>query len=396
MPDGIHLTELAQEANPTVWMHGEGSDASCVISLGEYARFHASGPTRFADLAEQFSKFCQDLPVRASGLRAFVTTTFSPTSPADSVLIVPREQWQFLPGNTRHITLGEPESCHPNPPGAFGRQISARTAGMLPQEQYRQAVMKAVERIRAGELEKTVLARSETLTLDGPVPIGLLCASLHETYRSCWTFYVDGMLGASPEMLVSVRDGRLHSRALAGSAPVTGNKASDDKAAALLLASAKDRSEHAYAADSVVEVLQTVADVDVSDTRVVRLPTIMHLATDVTGELRQEYSALHIAGMLHPSAAICGTPKAAAARVLGELEGEDRGRYSAPVGWIDDGGNGEFVIALRCAKIDGRDLTLYAGAGIVAESDPGKEYAETEVKMLPILRAVAALEESLR
>lgn len=396
MPDGIHLTKLAASAKPTVWMHGAGSDASCVVSLGEYARLTASGPDRFAQLADGFFQLCNDLPVAASGLRAFVTTTFSATSQTQSVLIVPREQWQFLPGDTRHIRLGEPPTARADSGAPLGTRIIARRQEVLPKPQYQQAVTQAVARIRAGELEKTVLARSETLTLNGPVPIGLLAATLHETYPSCWTFYVDGMIGASPEMLVSVRDGRLHSRALAGSAPVTGNKPQDAAAAAALLASAKDRSEHAYAADSVVQVLQRVADVDVSDTRVVQLPTIMHLATDVTGELRREYSALHIAGMLHPSAAICGTPKTAAARVLGELEGADRGRYSAPVGWIDDCGNGEFVIALRCAKVHEADLTLYAGAGIVAESDPVKEYAETEVKMLPILRAVAALAESDR
>ncbi|MDO5726505.1 MAG: isochorismate synthase [Bowdeniella nasicola] len=392
MPNGPHLSALQAHDHPTVWMHGVGAHATCVIGVGQYARFEAHGEDRFGELYRQFAKLAATLPVRAAGIRAFVTTTFAPTSPRSSVLIVPQVQWQFTPGNTRCIDLRSEPTIHGAPP-RFGRRVVRAADTLLARDAYERAVAKAVEKIRAGELEKTVLARSHTLHLDGPVPIGALSEQLHRAYPSCWTFYVDGMIGASPEMLVSVRNGAVHSRALAGSAPVSGDSHVDNAAAAALLASDKDRSEHAYAADSVRTVLEKIADVTIAPTRVVELPTIMHLATDITGQLRRDISALEIAGMLHPSAAICGTPTEGAAAVLTDLEGADRGRYSAPVGWVDDSGNGEFVIALRCAEVAATSLTMYAGAGIVAQSDPATEYLETETKMLPIRRAVAALDK---
>ncbi|QIK71639.1 hypothetical protein G7070_04340 [Propioniciclava coleopterorum] len=195
-------------------------------------------------------------------------------------------------------------------------------------------------------------------------------------------------------MLVAVEGSHVRSQALAGSAPVTGNVAEDDVTATRLAASGKNHAEHVYAATSVAEKLGTLASVQHSDPHVIRLPRIMHLATDISGDLHAPATALAVAGVVHPSAAVCGTPTELAARVLAELEGFDRGRYAGPVGWLDADGDGEFAIALRCGQVsdDGRSIRLFAGGGIVAGSDPSEELAETARKFLPMYEALSPVD----
>ncbi len=396
------LAQLLTAPRPLVWWHGHADQLQATIGHGEFARFEAVGPDRFTTLQERFSRLCDRLPAHTCGVRAFVSAAFSPDSQTPSVLIVPRIQWQFTGDSVRCIDLTamtvDADCGHPRPepspqPPATG-QVPTSAPWLTPAD-FERGVAEATARIERGDLAKTVLARDAVVALNGAVPLAELLTSLHATYPQCWTFHVDGLVGASPERLVRVENSRVSSRALAGSAPVTGDIDVDDAAANDLLTSAKDQSEHAYAARSIVEVLRAIADVDVSPTHLVRLPTIMHLATDVTGELRTPHSATEIAGMLHPSAAICGTPRAEAARVLAELEGFDRGRYSGPVGWVNDCGDGEFVIALRCGLIEpgihGEQIRLFAGAGIVSGSDPARERCETETKMLPMRNALASV-----
>jgi menaquinone-specific isochorismate synthase len=157
-----------------------------------------------------------------------------------------------------------------------------------------------------------------------------------------------------------------------------------------LTGSDKDREEHDYAARSAAEALRPYCDrLSVPDEpTVLALPNVTHLATEVTGTLHTELPALELAGLLHPTAAVCGTPTPAAARLIAELEGMDRGRYAGPVGWMDVHGDGEWGIALRCAQVDGARLRLFAGCGIVAGSDPTVELAEAEAKFLAVRRAL--------
>ena len=199
------------------------------------------------------------------------------------------------------------------------------------------------------------------------------------------------MFGSSPELLVAVHGRSVHSRVLAGSAPVTGRPDADTSAARDLLESGKNRAEHAYAARSVAERLAQVAEVQASEPEVIRLPTIMHLATAVTGTLTTDMSALELAGLVHPSAAVCGTPTERAAELIAELEGLDRGRYAGPVGWVDADGNGQFAIALRSGQLseDGCSVRLFAGGGIVDGSIPNDELAETAQKFLPMYHALS-------
>jgi menaquinone-specific isochorismate synthase len=206
-------------------------------------------------------------------------------------------------------------------------------------------------------------------------------------FPDCWTFAVDGLLGATPELLLRRTGRELSARVLAGTAP-RGAGADDDRLAAALLGSAKDRAEHELAVDSLVLALEPYCTTLTAppEPELLTLANVRHLATDVVGRQRASgprgrAGLLDLIGAVHPTAAVCGTPTADAAAVITELEGMDRGRYAGPVGWLDARGNGEFGLALRCAELIGDDgARLFAGCGIVAGSDPAAELAETQAK----------------
>jgi menaquinone-specific isochorismate synthase len=221
--------------------------------------------------------------------------------------------------------------------------------------------------------------------------------SLAARYRDTWTFSVDGLIGATPEILLRSIRGLVTSRVLAGTIRRTGSDQDNLARAAALARSSKDLEEHEFAVQSVVAALEPfVEELSVPDVpSVLHLPNVMHLATEVVGELRRSRSgtlpgALSLVGALHPSAAVCGTPPREAADGIGLLEGADRGRYAGPVGWIDQDGAGEWGLALRCAQLDEQrgQARLWAGGGIVAASDPAAELAETEAKLLPMRQAL--------
>jgi menaquinone-specific isochorismate synthase len=249
------------------------------------------------------------------------------------------------------------------------------------------AVATAVGRIDAGDLAKVVLARDLLVSADVPLDPRRLLGRLADRFPDCWTFAVDGLLGATPELLLRKTGRRLSARVLAGTAP-RGAGAEDDRLAAALLGSAKDRAEHALAVDSLVDALAPYCSaLDVPQApELLTLANVRHLASDVTGTqraggFRGRASFLELVGAVHPTAAVCGTPTAAAASVIAELEGMDRGRYAGPVGWLDARGDGEFGLALRCAELVGDDSArLFAGCGIVAGSEPTAELAETQSK----------------
>jgi menaquinone-specific isochorismate synthase len=204
-----------------------------------------------------------------------------------------------------------------------------------------------------------------------------------------FTFAVDRMLGASPETLVRVDSGRVAARVLAGTAARGGDAEEDRWAASALAASAKDVAEHAFAVDSVLDALRPhCGDVRAGEAFTLRLPNLWHLASEVEGTLDDGADSLALLDGLHPTAAVAGTPTPDAVQLISELEPFDRGRYAGPVGWIDGAGNGTWAIALRCARVDGAGrITAYAGAGIVAGSDPAAELAETELKFRPVMEA---------
>jgi menaquinone-specific isochorismate synthase len=264
--------------------------------------------------------------------------------------------------------------------------------GSLTGEEWRAAVATAISRISTGELDKVVLARDVVGTANRPVDTGALLARLAADYPNCWTFSVDGLVGATPELLVRRVGDQVTSRVLAGTVKRRGEESVDAGLAAALLGSGKDLEEHEYAVHSVAAALAAhCTDLEVPERpHILRLANVQHLATDVTGRLADAAPVLALAASLHPTAAVCGTPTERALAVIRELEGMDRGRYAGPVGWFDSRGDGEFGIALRCAEIEGDKVRAFAGCGLVAGSDPESEWAESQAKLVPMRTALSA------
>jgi menaquinone-specific isochorismate synthase len=254
-------------------------------------------------------------------------------------------------------------------------------------------VADAVSRIDAGDLEKVVLARDLVATCDEAVDVRWSLHRLATDYAMCWTFHVDGLFGATPEMLVRRERGLVTSRVLAGTIRRTGDDERDLALAATLARSSKDLEEHEYAVRSVADALEPhCSSMNVPEAPfVLHLPNVMHLATDVAGVVHDAatVSSLQLAEALHPSAAVGGTPTPEAVALIAEIEGMDRDRYAGPVGWIDAAGDGEWGIALRSALVEGRTVRLFAGCGVVGSSDPEAELAESQAKFVPVRDALS-------
>jgi menaquinone-specific isochorismate synthase len=395
------LLALLPPGQPSLsWVrHGEG-----LVGWGEAMRVSGEGESRFASAIRTWGEVRRHAVIRdevrlpGTGPVAFGSFAFSPASSAGSVLIVP-EVIVGHRGDAWWLTTITADGTLP-PPVALTRheRVDERPAGTVftPTREPREwtaAVAEVISRIEAGEVEKVVLARDVVArTVDEVDPRDLL-SRLAGDYPNCWTFSVDGLVGATPEMLVKLERGLVTSRVLAGTIRRTRNDEQDLALAASLARSSKDLEEHEYAVRSVAEALAPhCATTNVPDSPfVLHLPNVMHLATDVTGVLADGATSLDLAAALHPSAAVCGTPTASAAKLIEAVEGMDRGRYAGPVGWVDSAGDGEWGIALRSAQLDAEDprkLRLFAGCGIVAGSDPEAELAESEAKLLPIKGAL--------
>jgi menaquinone-specific isochorismate synthase len=244
-------------------------------------------------------------------------------------------------------------------------------------------VAAALGAITRGEVEKVVVSRTVDLDFDSPVPLETVAARLAEAQGDSHTFMIDGLVGSSPELLVSKHGTSVRSLSLAGSADGASPMAST------WLETPKMAMEHNLAADSVEDALAPFC------TSLAREPTtvksyadIAHLATAFAGEARPGTHVTDLVAALHPTAAVAGTPTKAAVELIREIEAHGRGRYAGPVGWLDAQGDGEFAIALRCGVATGRELVLYTGVGLVEGSDPTVEYEETRIKLRPMLRAL--------
>ena len=265
--------------------------------------------------------------------------------------------------------------------------------GSLTPNEWMSRVATAIGEIEIGELEKVVLARDLIATTAKEIDTRPLLNSLSQNYPSTWTFSVDNLIGATPELLLRLSRGMVTSRVLAGTISKTGDDEKDLALAASLARSSKDLEEHEYAVRSVADALEpfcTSTNVPESPF-VLHLANVMHLATDVTGALiesKKEVDAFSLLSRLHPSAAVCGTPTHMAMQIIGTFEGMNRGRYAGPVGWIDEQGDGELGIALRCGEINGSSIRLFAGCGIVLGSNPEKELNESNAKFAPMRSAL--------
>lgn len=271
------------------------------------------------------------------------------------------------------------------PPSAF-----TVTASRSPQA-WCATVAEARERIRAGHVDKVVLAREVLVEADQPFDLGALVRRLVSAHPSAYRFSVDGFVGASPELLVSRVGDVVRAQPMAGTTTRSGDPADDARRAAELLASAKDRSEHQLTIDMVLDTLLPFCSYVDSEPlpSVVPVANVQHLATLVEGRLsRPPASVLELVEALHPTPAVCGSPRAAALDLINELECLDRDRYAGPVGWVDGSGNGTWAVGIRSAVVSGSTARLFAGVGVVADSDPERELEETRAKLRPLLEAV--------
>ena len=398
--DLLDLLPEPQDAGDIVsWVRkGEG-----LIGWGTVTMFRAKGADRFEEAAQWWRTVTGEAIVRddvdepGTGPVAFGSMAYSADSAEESVLVVP-EVVVGRRGSTAWVTTistdatlptaNEPIEVQPAPadPGEVGFEDCDLSAG-----RWAEAVEEAVARITAGALDKVVLARSVRATAPGRIDPRWVLGRLAEDYDTTWVFAVDGLVGATPEMLVRLERGLVTSRVLAGTIRRTGDDSHDLALAGSLARSSKDLEEHEYAVRSVADSLADhTSSINVPDSPfVLHLNNVMHLATDVAGVVDDDSTSLALAASLHPSAAVCGTPTPDADRVIAELEQMDRGRYAGPVGWMDASGDGEWGIALRCGAYDApSSLRLYAGCGIVAGSRAEDEVAESVAKLLPMRTAL--------
>lgn len=446
LPDtATALVDRLPDTHALAWVrHGDG-----LVGWGEALRFETFGPGRFADADEAWRQVLgnavvhDDVNLPGSGLVAFGSFAFDDVSPGDEsedparasgVLIVPRvvvgrrgeKAWMTtisLVGD-RSAPVGEDLfSAYPHEPVTAPGRVTLAD-GAVAAADWPAVVAEGIARIQTGDLEKVVLARDVVATTEHPLDTRHLLGRLASAYDACWAFSVDGMVGATPELLVRSEKGLVASRVLAGTirrehsatdpAPGTHDGGPGEEAArsgddadllraAQLARSSKDLEEHEFAVRSVAAALEPFcSSMNVPEAPfVLHLPNVMHLATDVTGVLTDQHpgsgrpapSSLSLAAALHPSAAVCGTPTTAARSLIREIEGLDRARYAGPVGWVGAGGDGEWGIALRSAEISPADphhIRLFAGCGIVAASDPQAELAESEAKLEPMRYALGA------
>ena len=393
--DPGELVALLPNDRPLSWVHrGDG-----LVAWGETARYTSQGARRFVDAQAWWRKVSRHSVIRdeadlpGSGLVAFGSFAYA-DSPGDSVLVVPqvvvgrRGDCAWVTTISQGSLPAPPTTLRPatrtEPKGA------AFSDGAMSGAEWELAVAEAVRRIRAGQLDKVVLARDLIAELSDPLDVRAPLARLAGDYPSCWTFHVDGLFGATPEMLVRRERGLVTSRVLAGTIRRTGDDAHDLALAATLARSSKDLEEHEFAVRSVADALAPYClSMNVPESPfVLHLPNVMHLATDVTGVLDDAVTSLGLAAALHPSAAVGGTPTPTAVALIAELERMGRGRYAAPVGWMDARGDGEWGIALRSAEYEGSRVRLFAGCGIVADSRPASELAEAAAKFVPVRDAL--------
>ena len=273
--------------------------------------------------------------------------------------------------------------------------VTPRVAGAAPPEHYESAVAQAVERIRAGEIEKIVLAREVRVHAPGQIDPAPLYDALRAAFPACYCYLVGtpevSFIGASPELLVRRDGARAQTVALAGTTRRSADPSVDDLLGEQLLQGAKEREEQAIVGRRIERNLRPVSVwvAAADEPMLVKVQNVQHLATPIRAQLAEPVPCVELAGMLHPTPAVGGEPRADAYRLIPALEGLDRGWYAGTVGWTDLSEDGEFCVAIRCALLRGKVAHLYAGNGIVRDSDPADELAETEVKLQALLPLLA-------
>lgn len=376
----------------------EGPDLGLAGSAGGLRIELPTGPGRVAAaadvVADALAAITVEDDVRRSGTGpvAFAALPFDDAGPATA--LVPTVVLGRAADGTRWRTTICPAGSRPDvaaPPPAGPSSFSVRPTRSP--ASWCDAVREARDLVRSGALQKVVLAREVVVEGDAPFPLADLVARLRASYPAAFRFAVDGLVGASPELLVARTAETVSSHPMAGTAPRSADPSTDARLAASLLASTKDRVEHQVTIDFVLDALLpfcSYLDAE-AEPSVVAMANVQHLATLVQARLSSPpASALALAGALHPTPAVCGSPREEARSAIARLEGFDRGRYAGPVGWVDARGDGAFAVAIRSAELDGRRAVLRAGVGVVADSDPDAELAESRAKLAALLGALVS------
>lgn len=394
------LTSVANELDlTTTWIRsGDG-----LMGFGEYKKIELTGEDRFekakAWWQTQLSEFKIQNNVHGSGTGPILFGSFSFDPNEKSILVIPKIILGKKAGKSWVTWIGD--NTQPNFSTISNSLPSGEITwsnGALSESQWKDQVSFAVDSIKQNKLEKVVLARDQVAASTVAINTRGLLQRLEIEYPSTWLFIVDGLIGATPELLVRLSKSLVTSRVLAGTIRKTGNEDRDLALAASLAKSSKDLEEHEYAVRSVADALAPFcSSTNVPESPfVLHLSNVMHLATDVTGVLNDSAKQADIFTLiqqLHPSAAVCGTPTNAAKKFIIDFEKMNRERYAGPVGWIDANGDGEIAIALRCGQLsqDNKSIRIFAGCGVVAGSDPVNELAESQAKLMPMRTALETL-----
>ena len=394
------LTSVANELDlTTTWIRsGDG-----LIGFGEYKKIELTGEDRFEKAKAwwqiQLSEFKIQNNVHGSGTGPILFGSFSFDPNEKSILVIPEiilgkkagKSWVTWIGNDTQPNFSTISNSLPSGEITWSN-------GALSESQWKDQVSFAVDSIKQNKLEKVVLARDQVAASTVAINTRGLLQRLEIEYPSTWLFLVDGLIGATPELLVRLSKSLVTSRVLAGTIRKTGNEDRDLALAASLAKSSKDLEEHEYAVRSVADALAPFcSSTNVPESPfVLHLSNVMHLATDVTGVLNDSAKQADIFTLiqqLHPSAAVCGTPTNAAKKFIIDFEKMNRERYAGPVGWLDANGDGEIAIALRCGQLsqDNKSIRIFAGCGVVAGSDPANELAESQAKLMPMRTALETL-----
>lgn len=264
---------------------------------------------------------------------------------------------------------------------------------LTPVGAYRAAVTAARDAVRRGEITKAVIARAIEVSSSEPIDVHAVLLRLKASFSQSYRYSIDGFIGASPELLLSIEGETVRSHPLAGTTARTGDPATDDRLAAALVASMKDQIEHRVVIDVIHDqLLPWCSYLDwQAEPSVLKVANVQHLGTSIEGRLADSHPPLMaLVRSLCPTPALGGHPREAALRLIADHESVPRGRYGGAVGWVDGRGNGTWAVAIRCAELsdDRRSAVLMAGGGIVAESDPDAELAETQAKFQAMLSAL--------
>lgn len=354
-----------------------------IVAAGEAARLSFRGEKRTQQLADGWRELLTEIEIEdetgsnSPGLIALTSISFDAESREESVLILPLETLILSAAGSYRISIDGTNIDQKTevPQGHF-------TTGKQTDEKFIDAVDKVIKEIETGRIEKVVLAKDLVLPISSEPDLGVPLKRLHERYPDCWTYKIGNVFGASPELLLKAEDGQVSARVLAGTA-ARGTDPDVDKAIADGLShSLKNKHEHVYAVQSLVNELKPFCESVEFDQEPfsLALPDMWHLATDVRGVLKPQFSLLDVIQRLHPTAAVAGTPRDLAIEMIRELEPFDRGGYAGPVGWLSSNGSGEIAIALRGGIIEKNQIRALAGCGIVSESNPQAELEETELK----------------